>query len=454
MAGSVVICGAGIAGVSTAYFLTTQYGVADVVLVDERAPLSLTSDKSTEAYRNFWPGPDDAMVALMNRSIDLMEDLARRTDNRFLLNRRGYVYATARADVADHLMAAAERAAALGAGPVRTHTSPATYTPSPPEGFTGVPTGVDVLVGASVVREVVRYLRPDTTHVLHVRRAGWLSAQQLGMLLLETARDHGARLVSGRVVAIERQAGRVGQVWVRTEEGEISLQPDVFVNAAGPLVNDIFEMLGVRLPVFCERHTKWMFNDYRCVIPREAPLIIWADPQHLEWSEEERREIESDPSLHFLLEEFPSGVHLRPEGGSGSTMALMLWAYDTKPVIPRFPVSFDPLFPDIVLRGMTTAVPGLRVYWERPPKAVLDGGYYTKTPENLPLIGPLPMEGAYTIAALSGFGIMAACAAGELLAAHIVGDALPPYAAAFHPARYTRPEVYPNLSRWDARWQL
>src|SRR5687768_9886167 len=70
----VVICGAGIAGIATAYHLTRR-GVTDVVLVDERPPLSLTSDKSTECYRNWWPGPGDAMVAAMNRSIDLLEEL-------------------------------------------------------------------------------------------------------------------------------------------------------------------------------------------------------------------------------------------------------------------------------------------------------------------------------------------------------------------------------------------
>jgi len=48
----VVICGAGIAGIAAAYHLAVRRGVADVVLVDERPPLSLTSDKSTECYRN------------------------------------------------------------------------------------------------------------------------------------------------------------------------------------------------------------------------------------------------------------------------------------------------------------------------------------------------------------------------------------------------------------------
>src|SRR3989441_2150533 len=90
----VVICGAGIAGIATAYHLTRQ-GVTDIVLVDERPPLSLTSDKSTECYRNVWPGPGDAMVAAMNRSIDLLEELARESGNVFRMNRRGYLFASA-----------------------------------------------------------------------------------------------------------------------------------------------------------------------------------------------------------------------------------------------------------------------------------------------------------------------------------------------------------------------
>jgi sarcosine oxidase subunit beta len=85
------------AGIAVAYHLTVRHGVRDVVLVDDLPPLSLTSDKSTECYRNWWPGPGDAMVALMNRSIDLMEEMARESENVFSLNRRGYLYATGQA---------------------------------------------------------------------------------------------------------------------------------------------------------------------------------------------------------------------------------------------------------------------------------------------------------------------------------------------------------------------
>ncbi|HEY6074310.1 MAG TPA: FAD-dependent oxidoreductase, partial [Anaerolineales bacterium] len=86
-----VICGAGIAGISAAYFLS-KAGLRKILLVDERPPLSFTSDRSTECYRNWWLDP--AMLALMNRSINLMEEMADESGNVFHLNRRGYLYVT------------------------------------------------------------------------------------------------------------------------------------------------------------------------------------------------------------------------------------------------------------------------------------------------------------------------------------------------------------------------
>ena len=95
---NVVICGAGIAGISTAFHLAVVHGVQNIILIDERPPLSLTSDKSTECYRNWWPGPGDTMVSFMNRSIDLLEELAGKHGNPFHLNRRGYLYLTGNKD--------------------------------------------------------------------------------------------------------------------------------------------------------------------------------------------------------------------------------------------------------------------------------------------------------------------------------------------------------------------
>jgi glycine/D-amino acid oxidase-like deaminating enzyme len=162
---------------------------------------------------------------------------------------------------------------------------------------------------------------------------------------------------------------------------------------------------------------------------------------------------ESTESAH-LLAPFPGGIHFRPEGGHGATTLLLLWAYHLEPLAPRFPVPIDPEFNEIVLRGMTTLVPGLGVYLDRLPKTYVDGGYYTKTAENRPLIGLLPVDGAYIFAALSGYGLMAACAGGELLAAHVAGAPLPAYAPAFALARYDDPAYAARLKAWGATGQL
>src|SRR5881296_1711429 len=115
----VVICGAGIAGIAAAYHLAVRRDVTDVVLVDDRPPLSLTSDKSTECYRNWWPGPGDDMVALMNRSIDLLEELARESGNAFRMSRRGYLFATADPAQVPRFLERAQAAASRGIGPAR-----------------------------------------------------------------------------------------------------------------------------------------------------------------------------------------------------------------------------------------------------------------------------------------------------------------------------------------------
>jgi glycine/D-amino acid oxidase-like deaminating enzyme len=442
-----VICGAGIAGIATAYHLARR-GVTDVVLVDERPPLSLTSDKSTECYRNWWPGPGDAMVAAMNRSIDLLEELARESGNVFGLNRRGYLYATADPARVPLLTRAAEEAAALGAGPVRVHAVAGEYRPAPPAGFEGQPTGADVITDRATIRQHFPYLTEETVAVLHARRCGWFSGQQLGMYLLERARDKGARLVAGRVEGLDTRGGRVHAVIVNGRR----LETPRFVNAAGPLVAPVAALLGVELPVFCEKHAKVAFADDLGAMPRTAPMSIWIDPVRLPWSEEERRALAAEHAR--LLDELPPGVHGRPEGAGESPIVLLIWTYDVAPVPPTFPPTFDPAYPEVAIRGISRMVPAFARYFARLPRAVVDGGYYTKTRENRFLAGPLPVEGAFVCGALSGYGLMASNVAGELVAAHATGAALPAYAPAFALARYADPAYAARLERWSDSGQL
>ena len=450
----VLICGAGIAGVSTAYHLAQKHGVRDILLVDHNSPLSLTSDQSTECYRNWWPGPDGSMVALMNRSLDIIDGLAIKSNNIFNLNRRGYLYSTADPSKVADLINESHIISQLGAGPLRIHTGGSKdffYQPAQPNGYRDQPTGADLLTETDLIHKHFPYLTEDVAAVLHVRRAGWLSAQQLGMYLLESAKSNGVKFLQNRVTDIDIEHGRITAV--RLEDGT-RIRTKVFINAAGPNIRDVAQMVGIDLPVYSDLHLKVAFKDHLNVLDRDAPMLIWNDSQYLPWKSDERELLIEDSDFQWMLGEMPPGVHTRPEGGSDSQIILMLWEYCSESVEPAFPIPIDSQYPEIVLRGLVKMLPGLRSYIGKAPKPVIDGGYYTKTRENRPLIGKLPVEGVYVLGALSGFGIMASPAAGELLAAHVTGSPLPSYAPSFSIDRYDDPQYQRLLDNWDAGGQL
>jgi glycine/D-amino acid oxidase-like deaminating enzyme len=448
----VVICGAGIAGVAAAYHLAADHGFDDVVLVDEGHPLSLTSDKSTEAYRNWWPGPDWAMTAFMNRSIDLIEGIARATDNRINLNRRGYVFATADAAKIPFLETMAKTAEAHGGGPARFHeTAQSVYTPSAERGFDVALTGADVITDARLIRRHFPFLAPETVAVAHARRAGWLSAQQLGMVMLEAVRARGVRVAKGRVVGIDVAGGRVRAVHVEHQDERQTLPTTHVVLAAGPMQTELARMIGVDLPITAERHYKVSFPDTLGGLPRNAPMLIWLDEQHLPWSDEERAALAADEEAQWLLGTFPAGVHGRPDGASAT---IVLFNHHGDAVDPVFPLPEPEHYAEIALRGMSTMVPALKAYNGKTPRPYIDGGYYMRTRENRPLIGPVSVEGVYISCAFSGFGVMASCAGGELIARHITETAVPDYAPAFLLSRYQDRAYGALLERWGDGGQL
>lgn len=452
----IVICGAGIAGIAAAYYLAVEHGQDDVVVVEADNPLSLTSDKSSEAYRNWWPGPDRTMTAFMNRSIDLIEGIARATNNRIHMNRRGYVFATADAARIPQLLSLAKAAQSNGAGEARLHdTSSSSYSPAPEAGFDAPLTGADIVTDVSLIRRHFPYLTPETKALAHVRRAGWLSAQQLGMILLEGARERGVKLLRGRVVGLDSSGNRVRKVHIEHAGQRQSLDATHLVLSAGPLLKPLAaQLVGVDLPVFAECHHKISFPDTLGAVPRSAPMLIWLDEQHLPWTEEDRAALAEDEEAQWLLQKFPSGVHGRPDGTGTGTSFVALYNHHIDPAEVVFPLPEPPNYAEIVLRGMSTMVPALKAYADRGVRPYIDGGYYIKTRENRPLIGPLPIEGAYVSAAYSGFGIMASCAGGELLARHVMGASLPDYAPAFLISRYQDPNYSAMLENWGDGGQL
>jgi len=453
MKAEAVICGAGIAGIAVAYQLAIIKGLRKVVLIDEGPPLAMTSDKSTECYRNWWPDAGPAMTALSNRSIDLMQDFAAQTDNGISLDPRGYLFLSAETERADAFVRAAHTAAEFGSGPLRRHEANLhTYPLAGAYDAQHRVNGADLLLGPDLILKLFPFLNPHTVAALHTRRCGVLSAQQLGMLMLDQAREHGVVFHRGRLRGIDCHGGQVKSVVVDFKDHSDNIFCPTFINAAGPYLKSVAQLLDTDVPVVCERHCKMTFSDRQHILPRNAPLLLWTDPTPLPWTDNERELLAADPDMAHVLRPFPAGVHGRPIGAGDSVM--LYWTYDCPIESPQFPLAFDAEYPEILIRGMSVMLPRLEAYFGHIPKACIDGGYYTKTPDNRPLIGPSPVAGAWLAGAYSGFGIMISMAAGELLSAQICGHTLPDYAQAFAPDRFADPGYQTSLNANTLAGQL
>jgi glycine/D-amino acid oxidase-like deaminating enzyme len=224
--------------------------------------------------------------------------------------------------------------------------------------------------------------------------------------------------------------------------------------AAGPMLKEMAQLIGVELPIIAERHLKVTLPDVQGAVPRAAPMLVWLDEQYLPWSDEERTALAEDQEAQWLLRKFPHGVHGRPDGIGTCTPLIVLFNYNKTPSDIAFPVPVEPHYAEIALRAMSTMVPATGAYIGKGARPYVDGGYYIKTRENRPLIGPLPVQGAYVSGAFSGFGVMASCAGGELIARHMAGGALPDYAPAFLLSRYQDIDYCALLDNWGDGGQL
>lgn len=435
----IAVVGAGLAGIATAYYLCLQRRAPWLVIVDPRPPMSLTSAQSGENYRNWWP--HRTMAAFSNRSIDLMERIARESGNVLAMTRRGYALATRKADIDTLIDQLHDGFPTAGPDSIRVHErgSSGSYRPALSADWQSAPDGVDVLRDRALIRQAFPSFDPAVANVLHIRRAGDISGQQLGEYMLERIRARGGSLLSARVRAIE--PGSRFTLVLAGADGGGRIRADRLVNAAGPFAQEIAAMLGLELPVSNVLQQKIAFEDRAGSIPRRMPFAIDLDERSLDWTHEERTLLAEDPETAWLAGVLPGGIHCRPVGGDRGRWVKLGWAYNRAAAQPREGPHEDPeldsRFPEIVLRGAAGLNPALKgIYGTLPRGFSHYGGYYTMTPENWPLIGPMATDGAFVVGALSGFGTMAACAAGELGAAWIAEQGLPDYAPHLGLARY------------------
>jgi glycine/D-amino acid oxidase-like deaminating enzyme len=269
--------------------------------------------------------------------------------------------------------------------------------------------------------------------------------------MLEAVRARGIKVLRGEVVGVDVKNNRASSAQVATDNGRITLDATDIVLAGGPLQKSLAALAGIDLPIFSERHRKVSFQDTLNAMPREAPMMIWLDEQYLPFSDEDRAALAEDEDSAHFLDKFPAGVHGRPDGASA---ALVLFNHHGDPVEPEFPLPEEPHYAEIALRGMATMVPALKAYNGRPSRPYIDGGYYVRTKENRPLIGPTAIGGLHISCGFGGFGVMAACASGDLVARHIMQATLPAYAPAFLLSRYQDPQYQALLQSWGDGGEL
>jgi glycine/D-amino acid oxidase-like deaminating enzyme len=386
------------------------------------------------------------MTAFTDHSIRLMEQMDEATGGRLNLTRGGYSLVTRRRRPED-LIEDLYRGYRDTPEKIRIRDVLALdYQPPLRKPWQSAPDGVDVLLNADLIRKTFPTYAPDVRSVIHIRRAGSISAQQMGQYMLEEIRAAGGRLVRAEVKGIA--ASRSFLLELSTGAGSRTLRAARLVNAAGPFLRDVGTMLGEQVPVKCIYQQKIAFQDRAGAIPRDMPFTIDLDGQTLIWSDEDRDLLGSDPGARKLVEPMPGGIHCRPDGAVDGTWVKMGWAYNNGASDPHDPEPIDPQFPDSVLRGGSRLHPKLATYIGRLPRGAHHyGGYYTMTAENWPLIGPMRTEGAFMAGALSGFGSMAACGTGSLCASWVAGKPTPEYARMLSAERYGDAQFMAALSK-------
>ncbi len=414
---TVAICGAGIAGVATAYYLVQHTRDTEVLLIDKNQPLSFTTSKSGENYRDYWP--EECMRQFISHSIALMKELREAYgDQSFQMVESGYNFIS--------------------------HIKQKSLFGSPFDN----PDSIVEVIDSQCIQKEFPYLDKEVKKVVRIKNAGKIDVYALGSLLLREAKKLGMVEVTGEIVSIEKKGSR----FQLTLESQRIIGADKVVIATGPFINGIAKMLGFRFPVHNTLQRKFTIPDPLKIIPETMPFTIYADPQYLDWSAAESDFFRSEKKYGWLLQEFPGGLHVKPDSGG----IKLGWAFQTGHVQPQWESPPMEFFPQVVLKGASRFIPALEEYENDIPSPLVEyAGYYTRTRENWPLIGPTPINNVYVIGALAGFGTMAACAAGKLCAAYALNESgLPPYAPFFHPLRYQHTEIVNAMEKVISDGQL
>jgi sarcosine oxidase subunit beta len=370
----VVVIGGGIVGVATAFWCS-RAGL-DTVLVEMRDGLStLTTPQSIECFRAQFTEP--AMSELAQESIRVFENMAEVigiSGYDISLRHKGYLFVTDDSGMVDELKQAVATHHRLGV------------------------TDSEFLAGAELHRRFP-YLAESAVAATFRQRDGSLSSHEATQGFAKGS-DASFLLRTRATDVLQDSGGVCGAV---TDRGKIATR--TVVNAAGPFAGVVGQMVGLDLPLEPVRRQK-VFIAPKPQIPQDAPLSI----------------------------DIVQDVYWRPETGG----AYIAWVDPDEPAgEPLEEVPTDRYFAAIVLDKLTRLFP----FWEEVAEILSkedvkpSAGQYVYTPDEQPLIGPVPEVPGFYLNCGYWAGVMLSPAAGKRVADLITGE-MDPGDNPLRPTRY------------------
>ena len=359
-----VVIGGGIVGVASAFWLS-RAGL-DTVLVEMRQGLStLTTPNSIESFRSQFTEPAMAEIALP--SIEIFENFAEVVGIPGIdisIRHQGYLFVTDDPQMIPDVEAAVQTHHQLGV------------------------TDSEYLTGDEV-RQRFPYVSENAVAATFRQKDGWLSSHEATQGFARGSR--ALFLVSTKAIGITRDAQGISGV--ETNCGTIATR--VVVNAAGLFAGLVGQMLGLELPVRPVRRQKAYIKP-RVEIPPNAPLSI----------------------------DLSRDSYWRPETGG----ALIGWVDPDEPVsVPSENISTDRYFAAQNIEHLLPLFP----FWAgiaeslKASDVIVSAGQYVYTPDDHPLIGPLPEVPGFYLNCGYWAGVMLAPGAGKRIADLVTGHMQP-----------------------------